>query len=78
MRKELLADVLLSMRMNKGRIRLTGFSIAWGIFILILMIGAGRGLVNGMERIYGSNVNAPVKVTTGPTSVPWNGYGKAR
>ena len=78
MRKELLADVLLSMRMNKGRIRLTGFSIAWGIFILILMIGAGRGLVNGMERIYGSNVNATVKVTTGTTSLPWNGYGKDR
>ena len=78
MRKELLADVLLSMRMNKGRIRLTGFSIAWGIFILILLIGAGRGLVNGMERIYGSNVNATVKVTTGTTSLPWNGYGKDR
>ena len=47
--REVLAEVLAVMKGNKMRIALTGLSIAWGIFIFIVLISAGRGLFNGMN-----------------------------
>ncbi len=76
--KELLNDIFNSMRVNRKRIRLTGFSIAWGIFILIVLLGAGQGLLNGLNRIYGSNTNATVTLTPGNTTYAWHGHKKGR
>ena len=49
--RELLSEVLAVMKGNKMRIALTGFSIAWGIFIFIVLISAGRGLINSTSRL---------------------------
>ena len=76
--KELLNDIFISMRANSARIRLTGFSIAWGIFILIVLLGAGQGMLNGQKRIYGSNANATVTLTPGVTTYAWLGQKKGR
>lgn len=76
--RELLNDIFISMRSNLARIRLTGFSIAWGIFILIVLLGAGQGLLNGLNRIYGSKANATVTLTPGETTYAWNGHQKGR
>ena len=69
--KELLFEVFAAMKGNKMRIALTGFSIGWGIFILIVLISSGRGLINGMNhnfRIFNVGV---VTLTPRQTSLPF-------
>ena len=48
--RELLIEVFAAIKGNKMRIALTGFSIGWGIFIFIVLISSGQGLLNGMKR----------------------------
>lgn len=75
---EILAEVFAVMKGNKLRIALTGLSIAWGIFIFIVLISAGRGLLNGMNynfRVFNVGV---VTLTPGETSLPFEGRRQGR
>lgn len=47
------AEILASIRRNKMRTALTGFAVAWGIFILIVLLGAG----NGVRNSFGANMS---------------------
>ena len=76
--REVFAEVLAVMKGNKMRIALTGFSIAWGIFIFIVLISAGRGLINGMNynfRIFNVGI---VTLTPNETSLPHEGHRRGR
>jgi len=76
--RELFVEVFAAMKGNRMRIALTGFSIGWGIFILIVLISSGRGLVNGMHQNFRAFNIGIVTVTAGQTSQPYEGRGQGR
>ena len=73
-----LQEILYTLRMNKLRTALTAFGVFWGIFMLILLLGAGRGMQNGIYNDFGSDVLDFIVVYTGTTSVAYNGRGVGR
>lgn len=70
---DLLNEILSSLKKNKLRTFLTGFSMAWGIFILIVLLGAGNGLKNGIQSNYGSSNMNISQMWPGRTSVAYQG-----
>jgi len=78
MRTELFKEILESLRRNKLRTFLTGFSIAWGIFILMILLASGNGLRNGtMSNFSGASTNT-VTLYANYTSLPYGGHPKDR
>ena len=73
-----LQEILFTLRQNKLRTLLTAFGVFWGIFMLILMLGAGRGMQNGVYEGFGGDVMDFIIVYTGTTSVAYNGMGLGR
>lgn len=63
-----IGEVYTSMSRNKLRISLTGFSIAWGIFMLIVLLGSGNGLMHGMTSNFASMMDSKVTINPGWTS----------
>jgi putative ABC transport system permease protein len=68
-----LREIGTTIRQNKLRTFLTGFSIAWGIFMLIFLLGAGNGLKNGIESNFSRRAKNTVSVWPGSTSMPYKG-----
>ena len=66
------------MRKNKLRTVLTAFSVAWGIFILIVLLGSGNGLKNAIMLNFENDATNLVMVYPQWTSMEHNGYGKNR
>jgi len=71
-------EILNTIRKNKLRTFLTGFSVAWGIFMLIILLGSGKGLENGVrEQFRGGAVNG-VWISSGITSMQFKGLKTGR
>lgn len=47
---DFLTEILQTIKQNRLRAVMTGFSVAWGIFMLLILLGAGNGLQHGMEN----------------------------
>lgn len=68
-----LREIGATIKTNKLRTFLTGFSIAWGIFMLIFLLGAGNGLSNGVESNFRNRAKNSISIWAGATSIPYKG-----
>lgn len=66
-------EILSTIGKNKLRTFLTGFAVAWGIFMLIILLGAGNGLKNGVTSNFSGRATNSVRIFPGYTSMPYNG-----
>jgi putative ABC transport system permease protein len=66
------------LRKNKLRTFLTAFGVFWGIFMLMIMLGSGNGLENGVTQNFGDMATNSVFLWTQQTSVPYKGFPRGR
>lgn len=66
-------EIWSTIKKNKLRTFLTGFSVSWGIFMLIVLLGAGNGLRNGVMYNFRNMAMNKVSVWTRYTTKPWKG-----
>ncbi|MBO4560754.1 MAG: ABC transporter permease, partial [Bacteroidaceae bacterium] len=76
--QDLITEIWESLRRNKLRTSLTGFSVAWGIFMIIVLLGAGNGLMNSFNQDSEGYATNTMSVYANVTSKPYNGYKKGR
>ncbi|MCF8447539.1 MAG: ABC transporter permease, partial [Bacteroidia bacterium] len=66
-------EVLQTLSKNKLRTTLTAFGVFWGIFMLMVMLGSGNGLQNGVTRSFGGSATNAVYMWTQKTTIPYKG-----
>ncbi|WP_167617447.1 ABC transporter permease [Maribellus sediminis] len=71
-------EIFATIKKNKMRTFLTGFSVAWGIFMLMILLGAGNGLSNGVSQNFMRNAVNSMWLWSGRTSVPYQGLKEGR
>lgn len=75
---DLFQEIYATIKRNKLRTFLTGFAVAWGIFILIVLLGAGNGLMNAQNEQMSSLAMNSIKVGAGWTSKAYDGLKQGR
>ena len=75
---ELFSEIWQTARRNKLRTGLTGFAVAWGIFMLIVLLGAGNGLINAQLKQSDRFLSSSMVVFGGETSMAYQGLKEGR
>ena len=70
-------EIFSTIRKNKLRTFLTGFSVAWGIFMLVILLGSGNGLAKGVMHNFSDAKNS-IWMGGGQTSKAYNGLNAGR
>jgi len=71
-------EILCALGRNRLRTVLTGFSVAWGIFILIILLGSGTGLENGLRENFKGEALNSIRVYGGTTMQDYGGVQAGR
>ncbi|HVV82210.1 MAG TPA: ABC transporter permease [Kofleriaceae bacterium] len=66
-------EVLSTLGRAKLRSILTAFAVAWGIFMLVVLLGLGRGLRKGAETQFADDAANSVWIFGGSMTKPWQG-----
>ncbi len=76
--RDIFIEIWESLKRNKLRTFLTGFAVVWGIFMLIVLLGAGNGLMNAFMSDSGSISVNTMNLGGSVTSKPYAGYKQGR
>lgn len=71
-------EIFEAISKNRLRTFLTGISVASGIFILVILLGAGRGLQNGIEKQFERDAAGIIEVWSGTTTKEYKGLNPGR
>jgi len=75
---DLVREIMQTLRNNKLRTVLTGISVAWGIFMLIILLGMSRGVYNAFNSGFMAQASNSIQIWGGSTDKPYRGYKKGR
>jgi len=76
--RDIITEIWQTARRNKLRTSLTGFAVAWGIFMLIVLLGAGNGLINANLQQSRRFLSSSMVAFGGETSKPYQGMKEGR
>ena len=71
-------EIFHTLRKNKLRTFMTAFGVFWGIFMLIIMLGSGAGLENGVSSGMGKFATNSFFIWTQRTTIPYKGFPRGR
>ena len=75
---DIFEEIFAALKMNRMRTFLTGFAIAWGIFMLVALLAVGNGFSNAMFSNFRYMSQNSVSLYAGRTSMPYGGRQKGR
>jgi putative ABC transport system permease protein len=71
-------EIYGSIRKNKVRTSITIIGVLWGIFLLVVLLGAARGMENGFNKLFGNFATNSVFIWTESTDTPFKGFQEGR
>ena len=71
-------EIFSALKKNKLRTFFTAFGVFWGIFMLVIMLGSGKGLENGATEGFGDMATNSIFMWTQNTTVPYKGFPPGR
>ncbi len=71
-------EIYITISKHKLRTALTAFGVFWGIFMLVLLLGSGKGLENGVYSMFSNLAKNSIWIWTGKTTIPYNGLKPGR
>ena len=70
---DLLQEIAQTLRTHKTRTALAVLTVAWGVFMLVLLLGAGRGIQNGVELQFRDDAVNSIRIYRGKTTIAHEG-----
>ena len=71
--RDLWSEIFHSIKSNKLRTFLTGYSVAWGIFLLVLLLASVDGMKNGFTKQFNDDATNSIFIYPGSTTKPYGG-----
>lgn len=75
---DIVREIAQTLRNNRLRTFLTGLSVVWGIFMLIILLGMSRGVYNAFDSNFKSQASNSLQVWGGNTEKPYRGHKEGR
>ena len=71
-------EIFETLSKNKLRTFLTSFAVFWGIFMLVILLGAGNGLKNGVMNQFNTDAKNAIWIWGGQTNLAYKGLKPGR